>query len=640
MNDQEPIVITKFRGMYQNGVNQDIPPGYGSDISDVIIDRNSFRTRAGFGLVYTMPRTILRVHNYQRTDSAASPRYMVLTTDGATGCELYDTGFSLVTPIFTNALNTDFSMISLYNRVYFSCHNRIRGANNNADVRVWDPAIMTVARRAAGIAPITAPTAATGAAGNVAGGKHLISVAYETNTGFITKPGPSVQYTAPGNAQINLTAIPVAGAPAGVVKRHILVSPVILSYDGNPQHYEHFFVATINDNTTTILTINFIDSALIQSADYLYDQLAQIPAAIGFCTFQGCLIAYGEGSNPTTGNVDFGYLMRISKSGQVESFAATDGFVQVDPGDGGGVKAATEFRGLLLAFKSNRMYNVQPNDGPPNTWLAVQVDGGVGCECFGLAQVNDDQGAFTNDTLFINARNGIWMFTGTFPELPLTWNIKDFFESFDFSVFNSYQLFVDSQNKLIYLNFKILGEYRVLVGNYEDGLSYDQIKWYYWKSSTTNFNFNTIWLDVDSQLLPILYSGGGGLTGLFIVKYDETLTADYNNGTIAPRYQFTPVELQSYGLSTFTHVGVRFARRATQLRLSLLTDPNTNPVTQAQVLTTSTDRLDFRMKFNFTAQDARLLVEAESPGTDKPGKYFHISRITIEGHQVHMEYPG
>jgi hypothetical protein len=70
------------------------------------------------------------------------------------------------------------------------------------------------------------------------------------------------------------------------------------------------------------------------------------------------------------------------------------------------------------------------------------------------------------------------------------------------------------------------------------------------------------------------------------------------------------------------------------------TDPNTNPTPQVKVLVTSTDRADFRMKFNFTAQDCRLLVEAEDPGSDKPNKYFHISRVTIEGYQAHAEFPG
>jgi hypothetical protein len=629
MNDQNEIVIDQFRGLYAYGANENIPKGYGSDVSDIVFTDNTIKGRPGFSLDITLPDPILRVHNFQRSDAPVTPRYLVLCSTG----NMYDTGFSLVTPIRFYAGATDFSMISLYNRAIISIHDRVSGVFPHR-LNIWDPSIMIAARDAAGYPPITGPTAATGAAGNVAGGKHLISVAYETNTGFITKPGPSTQYTAPGNAQINLTNIPTGGAE--IAKRHILVTPVLLSYDGNPSHYEHFFVATIEDNVTTILTINFIDSALVQSADYLFDQLSFIHCGVGLAIFQGCLLVYGQGGAGIGETVNR-MIIRVSKSGQIENFSEVDGFVPVDPSDGGGVKNACEFRGLLYAMKSSRLYNIQANDGPPNTWNVVQIDTGIGCECFGLGIINDDEGGVTNEAMFIAGRSGIWLFDGSVPEFPLTRWISDFYVGqFDFLMFNRFQLLIDSTNKLIYFNFKRRGgEYQLLVGDYKKGLTPDAIRWSYWKEAGSSFGFDCIVQDINTQLIPVLKVAGGGTSVL--VAYDTTAVIDYSNTGIAPKYEFGYLRFGDYGVDNFSQVGLKLeGTLPTSMRISL----RNNSQFDVKTLTVTPNRQNHRLKFNFNAEQAAVIIEGDAPFVLPATKQWEVSKVILFGNRDLQDYPG
>lgn len=637
MRDNQVIKIDKFRGLHKDGSPLEVPLGFAYNALNVEYTKNSFRTRWGFetDTVYGGASSIIRIHNYQRSDSPVSPRYLFLRANG----EVYDTVFSLVTPIVTVVGATDFSVISLYNRAYLTFHNRVRGVLNGK-IYVWDPTVMTAARNAGGTAPATGPTATTGAAGNVAGGKHLISVVFETNTGFITKPGPATQYTAPGNAQINLTNIPT-GTVGVVIKRHILVTPIILSYDGNPQHYEHFFVATISDNTTTVLTINFIDSSLVQSADYLYDQLDSIPMGVGFAIFQGCLLSFGENLDTSvTPNKEQGYVTRVSKSGQPESFSAVDGFVQVDPADGGGVKNACEFRGLLYAQKSARWYNIQPNDGPPNTWLCVQIDTGIGCECFGLASVGDDQGAQTEDTVFVASRSGIWAFTGIFGDRPLTDNIKDFYqESVIFTDFSASQLFVDPYKKRIYLsiteNDPVSGAVsRLIVGNYEEGLNADAIKWSTWEVSSRPFT--SIFLDVTNNLRFQLKFA----TGTTLYKQVDGATID-PTGDIPLVHELYLPKLNDYGISQYHGVYLSLNSVAAPSGIPPVSGPIVALFISATDGTSSVGfmmpavagRTERRALFNFVKDQARLRLANSTPS------FVEVIRVLVTGLPYGEEYP-
>jgi hypothetical protein len=405
---------------------------------------------AGAGL------NILRFQQYQRSDEAFT---RTVTLDFA-GNLRDSVGIS-----FANKPTwPDFSAVSLFNRLYLTPHDNVTGLTGDF-VYVWDGVTF---RKAAGLAPVNgAPpfAVATGAAGRITKGRHLISVAYETDSGFITKPGPVLFYKAPGKRKANISNIPIG--PAGTIYRHILMTKVIKTYDGNPTHYELFFVpgGTILDNVTTTLTIDALDSELLNSADYLLDLLEEIPAFLGFTTYQGSLVGFGEFGKEA--------VARVSIAGSPESFNGTDGFVIVAPGDGGGVNNSREYRGNLEFWKDNRTFATRANGDSPSTWTVTQIDGGYGTKTpRGVTAVLDSLGD-SKDTLLICDDSGLLLFYGRYSDKPLTWQVDTEWMT-DFGGDSSVSL--DSIHKRLY----VVGNSSVLMGDFANGLDPDNIRWSLW----------------------------------------------------------------------------------------------------------------------------------------------------------------
>lgn len=127
---------------------------------------------------------------------------------------------------------------------------------------------------------MTAVNSAT--AGNIVAGKHQVTVSFITRQGFITQPSPPIAWTANGAHQVDLAGIPIG--PANIVGRLIMFTPVI-----TPPAFTGTFYSTptgtlqlatptimvISDNTTTTITLDFLDSILIASfnAQYLFTQI-------------------------------------------------------------------------------------------------------------------------------------------------------------------------------------------------------------------------------------------------------------------------------------------------------------------------------------------------------------------------------
>src|SRR5687767_1541546 len=277
MRDQEEIVIEEFKGLWDRDDNY--PLGYGLNFRNVRFDNKAVFTRESISNSFSLTALglggtdrLIAFWPYRPSAAPFTQRYIVLVQNTTnTNGRFFDTGAAApAVPILSIGTVTSASVIQLYDRIFIS--PRLAGQV----VYVYDTALMTTARAIAGTAPTTVPAAAIGAAGNCEPGLHLVSVAFETNTGFITKPARNAgislatQITVASGtpSQINLTAIPTG--PAGTSKRHILYTKVIPRYDGNPENYEFFFAGVINDNVTTLFTINLFDSQLVSSSDYLY----------------------------------------------------------------------------------------------------------------------------------------------------------------------------------------------------------------------------------------------------------------------------------------------------------------------------------------------------------------------------------
>jgi hypothetical protein len=424
--NHSPLAVKQWKGLYSRGTDDSVPPGYFIDCLNLDFEQNEVITRPGLVEDLTQAN-IRRMAIYKRLNE--TPRYLYLTTSG----DLYDSLYPS-TPIVSNAAFLDFSMINYFNRAYITFHNRIAGISG-VNLYVYEGSGPGTIRFAAGSPPtgFSLGVATSASAGDVEVGTHLFALAFETSSGFITKPGPDnfTVYDAPGGFAVDLSAI--ALGPSGTVARWILASMSTGSYDGNQFGQELFFAYRIPDNTTTTLTaLSFFDADLINSADYLFDNLSLIPAGLGITSYGNRLALYGVPG--------FEYYVFLSKAGDPETFDETAGIILIDPSDAiTSVVNLMEFRNSLYIFNKNRTYITSDNSGDPDTWEVDSVDKGIGSSVFGLSKILDYLGANT-DRFFTVTHAGAYCFeSGVYRKPDFSYNIKNVWDRINSAHFDLVQ---------------------------------------------------------------------------------------------------------------------------------------------------------------------------------------------------------
>lgn len=506
-NDHEGFPFQSNLGLFSRGEDDTVPADHFVEATNIEFKHKTWNTRHGFIPYLGLNSNgfpILRVHLYQRVGE--SPRYLFLNSNG----DLMDS-FSMPTVLINIPGAIDFSCISLFNRSYVTFHDRITGKNGGI-LYVYDG---TTFRQAAGLAPVAPTFGITN--GNtttprVSKGIHLFSVSYETASGFITKPGPVVVYKAPGTRKVNVNNIPIG--PVGTVARHILVTKVIKTYDGNPSNYELFFWIKISDNVTTALAnVGFLDSSLVNSADYLLDLFESIPAFVALAEYQGSLVGVGEFGKES--------VYRVSLAGNAESFSTVDGFGICYPGDGGGIRNVKEYRGNLYLFKENRTFSTRANGQAPSTWTPILIDAAIGTGCFGLSQILDSSGD-SRDNMLIASTAGLMQFYGRYTDKPLSWKIESTW--LNLIDIEQAQICIDPGLKRVYIINS--DDSFMLMGDMSNGLSPDDIRWSVWR-----FNKSLVDPDLYYILKDIIFAVDGFvmLTDAAtpnLVRLDGASTAD------------------------------------------------------------------------------------------------------------------
>lgn len=482
MRDHQPLIQRGTRGLFSRGQEDTIPPGYLLKANNVIYSAYGIKTREGIVNHLTFPN-LVRFHIYKRMGEA--DRLLILNSTG----ELYDST-NLVTPILTIAAMTDFSMVAMFNRAYITPHNGVRGLPGEF-VYVYQGS--GVARKAAGNPPsgFTLVVIDSAAAGNIEAGDHLFAVAFETDTGYITAPGPVsfTKYTAPGSKKAKVTAIPIG--PAGTVARHILATQTITTYNGNQIAYELFFVpgGKISNNVDVELdNINFFDTDLVASADYLIDNLSELPAQLGLADYSGNMIGWGSDTQES--------VVRVSKNGEPESWSGIDGFVIANPADGGGVKNCVIYRGDLHIYKAQRHLMTRNNGGSPTTWPSPTMDAAVGTDTHGICQIMDTKGQ-TMDQYIVASRQGLLKWTGGYEAQPLSFVVDDLWKRININEFKKVQVCLDPILKRIYILAPLDGAStpsHILVCDYKDGMLLDSVKWSLW---TFNVALRSVGVDTN-----------------------------------------------------------------------------------------------------------------------------------------------
>lgn len=320
-------------------------------------------------------------------------------------------------------------------------------------------------------------------------GLHLIGVVYETDTGFLTAPGPEffgAMTSVNVKKGIQVSNIPVS-PDSFVTKRHLVSTKVINNYNGDQNGFQFFFIpdGTIPDNVTTSLNVNFYDADLLEDASYLIDNFSEIPAGSGLATYNGRLVLFNI-------NTDKG-IVYLSAPGEPEAIDQVDGIL-VPPNRTDEIWNAQEFRDVLYIFKKNRTIPYIDNGDVPSTWAdQTPIDQGIGASVHGIAEVLDS-GGVNIEFLLITHFGGLYVFSGTYQKPELSWKIEDLWLEIDRNDFISIQIMNDSINKRIYI---ALPNKKMLMADYKNGLDYDKIRWHLWRfdievTTITLFNFTTL----------------------------------------------------------------------------------------------------------------------------------------------------
>ena len=606
MRDHAPIKLTDFRGLYSRGEEEAVPPGFFISSQNNRFINRGVKTREGSAqdIVITAVR---RAQIYKRIGEAQ--RLLILDSSG----HLFDST-ALGSPILTIAAMTDFSSVTLFNRAYITPHNSVTGLSGES-IYVYDGS--GVARLAAGAAPtgFTLGLADSTVSGTIDQGIHLVGVAFETASGYITAPGGFNQITNVGDRKLNVSSLPIG--PTGTVARVLVSTRRLLSFNGDFVHQIYYFIPNgrigNNSDTSSNDTIDYYDADLEEDASYLLDQLATIPAGVGIGEYNAKMIVWGEDAHNC--------IVRVSFSGEPESIAATDGFITVNPGDNSaGIKNSFGFDPLLIVQKSNRTYWTQDNGDVAATWPVKGLDDAIGTEPHGVAQILD-YGHKLQGIVITAHKTGLRVFNGNFSAIPLTFNINDIWARITKTAVNTIEVVVDANGYELYAAIPLDGATspsHILYGNFNEGLDAEKIKWDLWVFPRAP---RTIVVDVDDTSKETVFKFGS-LAGN-IYKLNASQLSDF--GTIIDSWIETALLPGDNDDSILHFTGARVrANGSGILGVSVRGLDGILTATGESLTLTGASGKGLFSGFNFTSERAAVKFRVSSSGN-----FYKLTRASI-----------
>jgi hypothetical protein len=129
----------------------------------------------------------------------------------------------------------------------------------------------------------------------ISAGVHKVSVFFKTRQGYLTQPSPPVSWTAAGGRRVTLTGIPIGLSDTNIVARILAFTASggeSFYYTGGLDNTPDMVIA---NNTTTTLTLDFSDSALLAGApvDQLF-RLVELGECAGVIGYASRLFWWGE----------------------------------------------------------------------------------------------------------------------------------------------------------------------------------------------------------------------------------------------------------------------------------------------------------------------------------------------------------
>lgn len=480
LRGHEPIILDRFNGLWQRGDPDGVPRDHFIDCQNIqFIGTSEFGTRNGIGLFQDVNIPLSNVRRFYNYPTPTGNTVIALVINDADEGEIYHVLNSTTTfgPLLTLAGMVDFAFQPYAGRGYISpIGYYTMTTTDNEDLNIekgLENEVLyvyagdgTPARAAAGT-PLTGNmTIANGIAGDMDGGLKIFGWVAETSSGYLTPPGALETFTTTAGITVSFTGVPTSGDP-NIVRRHLVASKNITSYNGNLEGYDLFFVpgATIEDDVTTfLLNVGFFDQDLLEDASYLFDNYSEIPAVAWLALYHNRLIG-----GSTFDDIN---LTIVSAEGEPEAFNQIDGLLSIVP-DGNPVTNGQELRDILYIFKRARTMAFVDNGDAPSTWPLTGIDDAIGTSIHGIATVLDSGGANV-DKLIVCSYAGIYLFTGTYIEPALSWKIEDFWFLQDRNLYRLIQVVNDPISKRI---MAVIPDQRILEGNYGNGMTAKNIRW-------------------------------------------------------------------------------------------------------------------------------------------------------------------
>lgn len=569
--DHKPVTISKFGGLWaRNPVIETCPDDHFVDCLNTAHNRGGgVKQRPGFPQLTNFGTNIARMVFYQtrnELDALGSISYSRPIVILDTGALLDYYRFPAAAPLITVGAGKVISTASIFGRLYISFRDPApTSIPLNAAVYIYNgihPASGGIFR-GIGSAPLAVNYAGSALVGGPYVGNNariVFGVATENDTGYIIPPS-NYQVTPVGspdpnwwgNAGYNLF---FATGPAGTVARHIIASKAITgAYSGNPLDYPLYRVTRIPDNVT--VNYNFAtsglppnyswDNYLNVTADDLINQLDPVLGGINLIEYNGRLVVLGP--------YDDRNLIRVSKSGEPESFSATSGFKITDMTDPTGVKNAVVFNGNLYLFKTRRTIVTRDNGDEVSTWDMEVIDPAIGTGPLGIASILSHKGSGPEGFL-VASQSGIFLFNGVYQKPELTYKIENLWSRINITYFDIVELAIDPIKKIIYCGIPIDGAASVnalIVGDYNEGMDPKTIKWSLWKFLDTGPTGGILVYDTPSAApLPVTLMAVGART----IYRDDAALVDIGGTAFSSEFVFSHIR-PYHGLSHFNKINIR-----------------------------------------------------------------------------------
>lgn len=479
LRDHDPIPLEEFNGLWDRGDEEDVPLDHFRDVENCESSKfgSGFRSRDGLGIHQSVGSplgNIVRMHNYVMQDG-----YTILALVHNLSSNDYSiyhivNESTVLGPILTKADMTDFQCVSYAGRAYISPFTTYGTGDTAIEKGLQNEFVYvyagdgTAARKIAGAGPDESiDLTISNGSGTTDAGLHTFAVCYEYDTGYISPPGRKSSFTTVSTNGVSFAAIPVS-ADSHVVARRLVASKVIPDFNGDTAGFTFYFIpdGRIPDNSaTTLSNISFYDADLVEDASHLIDNFTEVAAgaALGLYHNRLCVGA-------TYTDISAAW---VSAAGEPEAINEISGLLIV-PLDGTAITNFQELRDILYVFKRAKTVGYSDTGSDPSDWPFTQVDQAIGCPVHGVATVIDS-GGISSDFIITASFAGVMVFNGQYARPELSWKIQDLWFNLDRNEFKRIQLCNDTIGKNLWIT---LPDYRLLKGEYGEGLDPKKIKWW------------------------------------------------------------------------------------------------------------------------------------------------------------------